>query len=296
MRKVVLFFAGCIILIGCEKKITIKQGPYTSKPSIQCLLEPDSFPRLFLNVTQPFLTANVNTGNMVIRNASVKISSNFGVDLLALDSIYDRIYCRYNYFYTGTKKIQKNTTYTLEITANGETYIATTTTDNIACSIDSIGYTTSFKDLYGEHEGVIVYFKDVPNVLNYYRFEMLRQVDSTMRHAKIQLSGSCLANDTVFLTEYGRSVYSDINLNGQQLKLVIEPAYSHRAGTKSYVLVQSIDKATYDFFDQLDKQKLAQNNPFVEPVFIKDGQFGKKAIGFFGSVIHSAPVYFEFPE
>ncbi len=61
-------------------------------------------------------------------------------------------------------------------------------------------------------------------------------------------------------------------------------------------MVQSIDKATYDFFDQLDKQKQAQNNPFVKPVFIMDGQFGNKAIGFFGSVIHSAPVYFEFPE
>jgi len=296
MGKIIIFIAGCIILIGCEKKITIKQDPYSSKPSIQCLIEPDSIPRLFLNTTQPFLTANVNTGNMVIRNAFVKISSNMGIDIFQLDSTYERLYCRYSYFYKGTKVIKKNTLYTLEIKANGETYMATSTTDNIPCSIDSIGYTPAFKDIYGEHEGVIVYFKDVPNTTNYYRFETLRQVDSTMRHAKIQLSSSCLANDTVFLTEFGRSVYSDENLNGKQMKLVVEPAFTHRRGIKSYVMIQTMDKAAYNFFDQLDKQKLAQNNPFVEPVFIMDGQFGNKAIGFFGSVIHSVPVYFEFPE
>jgi hypothetical protein len=117
-----------------------------------------------------------------------------------------------------------------------------------------------------------------------------------MRHAKIQLSSSCLDNDTVFLTEYGRSVYTDENLNGSQIKIVIEPAFTHRKGIKSYIRMQSIDKAAYDYYDQLDKQKLAQNNPFVEPVFLREGQFGSKAIGFFGSVTKSTPVYFEFPE
>ena len=80
------------------------------------------------------------------------------------------------------------------------------------------------------------------------------------------------------------------------MNMVIEPAYSHKPGLTGNVRIQSIDKATYVFYDQLDRQKLAQLNPFVEPVFLTDGQFGKKAIGYFGSIIRSQPVQFIFPE
>lgn len=85
-------------------------------------------------------------------------------------------------------------------------------------------------------------------------------------------------------------------MTGQQIKMVIEPAYSHKTGTKGIVYVQSIDKNAYDFFDQLDRQKLAQFNPFVEPVFLQDGQFGSKAVGYFSAKKNSAPVTFIFPE
>ena len=60
--------------------------------------------------------------------------------------------------------------------------------------------------------------------------------------------------------------------------------------------MQTIDKAMYDFYDQIDKQKLAQYNPFVEPIFLRDGQFGSKAIGFFGCSVRSSGVAFVFPE
>lgn len=50
------------------------------------------------------------------------------------------------------------------------------------------------------------------------------------------------------------------------------------------------------FFDQLEKQKVAQLNPFVEPVFLRDGQFGSKAIGYFSAMNKSNPVTFIYPE
>ena len=43
---------------------------------------------------------------------------------------------------------------------------------------------------------------------------------------------------------------------------------SNKVGTKTLVYISSIDKNAFNFFDQLDKQKLAQFNPFVEPVFL----------------------------
>jgi hypothetical protein len=100
----------------------------------------------------------------------------------------------------------------------------------------------------------------------------------------------------VLVRELGRSVYNDQGLDGQQIKLVIEPAYTHRAGQRGLVSVQSIDQNAYAFFDQLDRQKLAHFNPFVEPVFLKPGQFGSKAIGYFSAMVKSNAVSFTFPE
>ena len=162
-----------------------------------------------------------------------------------------------------------------------------------------VSYTPAFKDLYGEHEGVITYFRDNPDEENYYRFEMTRKVDVNSRDVtgnNRDLLVPCLKEgDTIRFTEVGRSVYDDKNLQGQQVKLVIEPALTHTVVVLIHVRIQSIDKATYDFYKQLDDQKLSQYNPFVEPIFITPGQFGKDAVGFFGSMIRSEAMEFEMP-
>jgi hypothetical protein len=59
--------------------------------------------------------------------------------------------------------------------------------------------------------------------------------------------------------------------------------------------MQSIDKHKYDFYDQLDRQKLAQYNPFVEPVFLQPMQFAN-AIGVFGAYVLSDSVQFIYSE
>ena len=71
---------------------------------------------------------------------------------------------------------------------------------------------------------------------------------------------------------------------------------SNKVGTKTLVYISSIDKNAFDFFNQLDKQKLAQFNPFVEPVFLKDGQFGTKAIGYFAAMQKSNSATFIYLE
>lgn len=289
---------GALIIMGCEKEITVPQPDYVSKPSIQGIIEPDSLPIVFFNRTTSFLSATTTTGQLVIRNATIKISNEKSVDILKLDSIYDRIYCQFSYFYKGTKKILWNTTYTLDIIRETETYSASTNTTLQKAVIDSVRYTTAFNDVYGEHEGVIVYFKDVAGFTNYYRYEQTRQVDTSMKHASISLSSTngCIGKGIITIIEQGRSVYNDQNVDGQQIKIVIEPAYTHKKGLRGLVKIQSIDKAMYDFYDQIDKQKLAQYNPFVEPIFLKEGQFGNKAIGFFGSRTRSNGNDFVFPE
>lgn len=284
-------------LYSCEKTITISPPSYISKPSIQSMLEPDSVPVVYFNRTVPYFDSKVSFASLIIRNAIVQVTSTSGTDVLRLDSSYDKLYCQYNYYYKGTIPIQPNKQYTLSITNGTDTYTAVASTSNLTKAvIDSTAFTAKFNDLYGEHEGVIVYFKDIPTQVNYYRYEMDRFVDTSTKLASANIASKCLGRDSVWVHEIGRSVYSDAGQPGQQIKIVIEPAYSHKAGTRGLVFIQTIDKNAFDFFDQLDKQKLAQFNPFVEPVFLRDGQFGSKAIGYFSAMIKSNPVVYVYPE
>ena len=300
--KDILIFSIVAMTFSCQKEIFIPQAPYEGKVSIQGIVEPDSIPIVYFNRTVPYLTGSSNTTDLVIRNALIKISSLGESDILKLDSTYSKVDCRYNYFYKGSIKSKINTTYSLEIIDDLKTYSATASTTLSNVTIDSVTYTPIFKDVYGEHEGVITYFKDIPNETNYYRYEMFRAVDSTVRRGEKKLYGSCLANDTVMFRELGRSVYSDLNLEGLQIKIVAEPALSHTANpakgyyVKGWVRIQSLDNAAYQFYDQIDRQKLGVFNPFVEPFFLREGQFGKDAFGFFGSRIRSKPILFTFPE
>ncbi|MEQ8415815.1 MAG: DUF4249 family protein [Imperialibacter sp.] len=289
------------IAFSCQKEIMIPQPDYTGKVSIEGIMEPDSLPLVYLFRTVPYLTGSTNPSDLVIRDAIVKISSVDGTDVLHLDSVYSKLDCRYNFYYKGNVKTKTNVTYKLEVVDGEKIYEATTSTTLSKVTIDSVTYTSVFQDLYGEHEGVITYFNDIPGEDNFYRYEMYRAVDSTVKRGEKKLYGSCLAGDTIMFTELGRSVYNDLNLAGQQISIVAEPALSHnydslRGYVVGYVRIQSIDKATYNFYDQTDRQKLGVYNPFVEPLFLKEGQFGKDAFGFFGSMVRSDSVYFVYPE
>ncbi len=294
--KSIFYVVSSFILFNCQKEVFLPQIPYDSRVSIQGIVEVDSVPIVYFNRTVPYLTGSTNTGDLVVRNAIIKISTLGEYDILKLDSVYDKVNCSNLYFYKGSMKVKSNMTYTLEINDGTKMYTATASTTLKSVTIDSVTYVQKFTDLYGEHEGVVTYFNDLPNESNYYRYEMLREVDSSVRRGEKKLYGSCLANDTIQYRELGRSVYSDQNLGDQQIIIVVEPALSHRKDLVGMVRIQSIDKASYEFYDQIDRQKLGVYNPFVEPFFLRDGQFGKDAIGFFGSRIKSAPVTFVFPE
>ncbi|MBU1373369.1 MAG: DUF4249 domain-containing protein [Bacteroidetes bacterium] len=283
-------------ILACEKNITVKPPVYKNKVSIQGFIEPDSIPIIYFNHTVPYFDKAVKKNQLIVRNAQIAISSSNSTDFLKLDSIFDKIDCQYNFFYRGHNKIQRNTKYNLSILADGKTYTASATTDLGAPVIDSTSYVTNYNDLYGEHEGVIIYFKDVSNQTNFYRYEMKRSADTSTKKAEAPIVSTCLGNGTIQVNEIGRAVFNDVGNEGKQLKIVIEPAYSHKKGTKGDIYIQSFDKNAYDFFAQLDRQKLAQYNPFIEPVFLQEGQFGNAAIGFFAAKQNSSFVTFIYPE
>lgn len=281
------------LFYACEKTITIAPQPYVSKPSIQCLLTPGTFPKLYLFKTIPYFDPQTSYENLVIRNAKVKINSKIGVDELLLDSVLNKFYCKYDYFYRGNILTQENINYTLNIQVGDKSYTAETITNQPKIQLDSVVYIEQFQDVYGEHEGIVSYFRDKENDDNYYRFEMKRLVDSSV----VDVNGfhSCSGSKLVPIVEIGRTIYSAVNQDGLPMSFVIEPAYKHKKGDVGYVYLQTCDKNMFDFYSKLDQQRLAQSNPFAEPIFINSNQF-KEAVGVFGSYSLSDSVKIVFPE
>ncbi len=283
-----------MVITSCEKNITIKQQPYQTKVSIQCLITPNQKPILYLNRTVPYFDPKINTRELTIDNASVIIDDGSYVNNLHFDSLYNFHFCRYEYFYKGLQDIQSNKTYTLTINYKAASYTAQATTNLISTPITSTSYVHVFKDLYGEHEGVVLGYTDKPGSENYYRYEMGRMIDSSVKSVG-GVKSSCTFGQKYYVKEVGRTIYADKNLDGLPLTFTIEPTYSHKKNDSAYISLQSVDKNIYSFYDNLDKQKLAQFNPFVEPVFVIPGQF-RDAIGVFGAYAVSESVLFVYPE
>lgn len=284
-----------LFIVGCEKTINIAPPQYEPKISIQCLLTPDSFPKLYLDKSVPFFDYKVLPKDLFIPNASVKITAaNGAMDVLKADSIFNQFYCRYDYFYKGAVKTKANTAYSLEVVVNGQTFKATTSTNLPKAKIETVGYVQAFSDVYGEHEGVVVTVRDVAGQANFYRYQMIRMIDTSVAGANIKLKSACLGRDSILYTEIGRTAFDDIGLDGGIVKMTVEPAFTHKKGVKGVIRVQILDENTAAFYNNVDNQKVATYNPFVEPVFLKTQIDG--CIGIFGAYILSEPVAFVYPE
>lgn len=296
MKKILsIVITACLfVFISCEKIITIKQPPYQSKLSIQGLITPNQIPKIYLNRTVPYFDPKVNTRELTVDNATVSLNDGTMNIALRFDSSYNYHYCRYDYFYSNAQNIQANKTYTLNVLFAGVTYTAQATTNQSKVPVTSTNYVQVFKDLYGEHEGVIVGYTDKPGEENYYRYEMSRMIDSSVKSVDA-VKSSCTFGQKYAVKEIGRTIYPDKNVEGLALTFTFEPNFSHKKNDTAYIRLQTVDKNIYHFYDNLDRQKLAQYNPYVEPVFIVPGQF-KDAIGVFGAYAVSDSVRFVYPE
>lgn len=296
MIKIFSIFLLVILLFNsCQKDIKIAPLPYESQLSIECILYPGKVPQLYLSKSVPFFDSNSTPSQLFVHDAVVTITGN-SVDNLVADSVFDNFRCRWVPFYKGSIPAVIGETYTLSVTYAGKTYTSTTTINQPKATISSTDFVHSFHDVYGDHEGVIMNFNDIAGSENFYRFQMNRVVDSTVYGASNLglVHSTCIGSGHFNYTELGRSIYFDKGLDGQSMQFVIEPALKHKQGDVTYLFLQSLDKNSAEFYDNIDKQKLAQLNPFVEPVYLKTKIEG--CIGVFGSAVISDSVLFIYPE
>ncbi|MCW3076339.1 MAG: hypothetical protein JWO32_948 [Bacteroidetes bacterium] len=284
-----------LTLFGCQKDIKIKQLPSENQLSIECILYPGKVPQVYLSTSIAFFDRNTSPSQLFARNASVSVTGS-STDVLVMDSAFDSFRCRWVPFYKGVIPAQAGQSYLLKVTYNGKSYSATTTISQPKTVISSTSYAPSFHDVYGDHEGVIVNFEDYPGKENFYRYRMNRVADSSVYGGSNlgSIHSICTNGALFFISETGRSVFFDKGVDGQNLKIVVEPAFTHQQDDTGYIFIESIDKNSAEFYDNLDKQKLAQFNPFIEPVFIKTKIEG--CIGVFGSAVVSDSVLFVYPE
>jgi len=277
-----------LLLSHCEKTITINHLPFESQLSVECILEPNQIPKLYLGNTAAYFDTISTNLEYFVDNATITLSNPLCVDTLNIATEYSYYSCQNEYLYRGNIPIVQGQQYHLKIQHEGNTYKADTEVNLPSISIDSVTFVSSFKDIFGEHEGVVVSLKDLPGEKNYYRYRMDRILSTSNPDIPDCAGGPFSA------TELGRSIFFDTNIDGAPLKIVIEPAFQHEQGDTARVYIQTLDAATARFFDDLDKQKNAKINPFIEPVFINSNIPG--AFGIFGACNYSEAVKFIYPE
>jgi len=284
-----------LMVSGCVKTIPVDPGPYGGKIAIEGLLQPGEAPVIFLNTTVPFFEPRSSPSELFARGATVTITGPDGIDALVADSVYNRFWCRWEPFYRGDVLIRDDQEYHLDISWKGGSWTASTRTNVDAVTVKGTDYVETFTDIYGGHEGVIVDFDDLAGQVNQYRFVMDRPLDNVHETVDdFEWSSPCMADgETYTVREFGRFIYYDTDLDGAPVRFVVEPAYTHFKDDTGTIYIQSMNREVADYYDVLDRQREANINPFIEPVFLKSQIEG--AVGVFGAVNRSVPVPFVFP-
>lgn len=295
--KILAIVLAGILIAACKKDININfPADHNSKVFIEGLLYPGQKPQIFISKSNPFFSSKVTPQQVFARGAVVKITSGTTVDRLVPDSTFNKFRCRWEPYYRGNIAAEYGKTYTLEVSYEGKTYTAATTISQRKVKIESITYTPEFFDVYGGHDGVIISITDPPGKGDYYRFQMNRMIDTSVKHAHV-LDGfinTCAGPNELFpVKDIGRIVFTDENADGQKIIMSIEVTFEYDKGDEGWVMIQSLDKNSAEFYKDLDDQLQAIQNPFVEPVFINTKIPG--AIGVFGSAVLSDSVLFIYP-
>ena len=297
MKAILKILLIAALFHSCVKNIVIDPPAYTGKPVIECLLMPGTTPKVYLSRSVPFFNSEVTPAALFMPDAEVILASNGETEILTVDSIFDHYYCRWQPFYAGKIATKPNLTYQLTVKVAGNTYTANTTTNVAPVEMDELSYTNSFRDAYGEHQGVVIDFTDPAGVENFYRFHMTRVVDSSVYTVDAyEYNPKCLGTDSTTIEDIGWFVYSDKNADGQISRIIMEPSHTFKENDVALVRLQTLDKNAALWFDHLDKIKQSSLNPFIEPVILREFQF-KGALGVFGSVnLSTVALEMVFPE
>lgn len=281
MKKLLYFLMFSIILVACEKEITVDMPIPENKIVVEAAIEEGQYAWAFISKTAAYF-APVDSAiimNMIVKNAVVVVSDGTEQDTmhLSLDP-YTFPYLKY----VGSRIIgQAGKQYWITITVDGKTYRAKTTIPH-AVALDSLKFKPdNNQDTLGF---IWLYLKDPDTLGNYYRaFTKILGKDSVFLHPYPSVSDDRFFNGQK--AEYqlfrGRNPLEDNNYNPQGLDSAGVARWYFRAGETVIVKITQIDNQHYRFWYSMEQQFMTDGNPFATPTSLKTNIEGG-AIGVWG--------------
>jgi hypothetical protein len=267
-------------LFACEKDIEIELDDAAETLVVEASIENGRPPLVILSRSLGFfseINAEILTGSFV-RNAEVYLSDGINRHKLREDSI-ENVSGNTLYYYTNDPSSpstaiigQLETSYDLEIRAEGKTYTASTTIPAITRRVDSLWWEKVQDEEDSNLVKLIIRATDQPGFGNYIRY-------FTRVNQERFLPGvnSVFDDQVIDGTTYTFPVDRGFDRNTDFADY--EPFF-HRGDTVT-VKVADIDRVTYDFFRTLEFSYQSVGNPFSNPVKVL-GNISNGALGYFG--------------
>jgi len=266
--KNIFILLPLVTLFSCQQNITLELPKYNPQVCVYCILEPGTYPQMYLNLSQSYYNYGDTTGGVrVIKNATVTITDVTAnrVDKLFLDSGYITGNNDMVWYYKVNFASQIGHHYIANINYNSQIVTAETTIPP-AVKIDTVTYERVFNQSTGRYDYSFHYlFHDIAGEANFYT-------------AVSPISYSVNNFYTDFL--------SDIGHDGQQLEITttannLYPPLQLNAQVKT--VTAAVEKYDTDVWTQDHS-----NGPLSAPVAIESNING--GLGIFGAIFGS-PVY-----
>lgn len=268
-------FLGCTcLLVSCEKDIEIKLNETTPRLVVDASIENGRPPLVILSKSLDYfgkISPELLLSSFV-RKANVSISVNGQTYSLREDSI--KMDSSRLYFYSNFALIGKlETSYTLTITTDGQTYTAKTTIPAITRKIDSLWWQRAIvSNDTGYYARLMIKATDKPGYGDYIRYYTSRN-----REGFFPGFNSVFDDQVIDGKSYVVGVDRGVNKNSTFKE---EDLYFKKGDTATLKLC-NIDKATYDFWRTFEFNYQSIGNPFSSPIKVL-GNVSGNALGYFG--------------
>jgi len=281
LKKIIaLGFMG-ILLVSCEKEITVNMPTPENKVVIEAAIEEGQYAWAFITRTAAYF-APVDSEiimNMIVKNATVVVSDGIETDTLQISiDPYTFPYLKYK----GSKiRGQAGKQYYLTVKVDGKTYTAKTTIPH-AVAFDSLKFKPDVnKDTLGF---IWIYLKDPDTLGNYYRaFTKILGKDSVFLHPYPSVADDRYFNgkNAEYQLFRGRNPLEDNLYNDNGLDSAGVARWYFRTGDTVVVKLCQIDVQHYRFWYSMEQQFMTDGNPFATPTSLKTNIEGG-AIGVWG--------------
>jgi hypothetical protein len=290
-RKLLLLLLP-LLLFSCSKDIQVKLPDAEQKICVDGKIEPGNPPFVILTHNIPYFgsTDLNNLPNLFVHNAIVKINgvtltefcsqsipdsilpivaSFTGVDTASLKNFNYCLYTTFNTAIWGTV----GTTYNLTIDAEGKSLSSTTTILN-PVPLDSVWYKYIRVNNTGDSLGyVFAHLNDPPVEGNCYRWLAMREgKDQSFVAPPGSVIDDKFFNGKSFDFAYNRGSVPNSTAPDDNNE---EEGY-FKIGDTVVVKYCSIDRATFDFFRQVDVAVYSQGNPFAAPTSVPSNVFPRE--------------------